>query len=282
LSWKLPSRRVLPLSPPTDALTRALGARLGAVAQRVRQCDVVVDVGTDHGRLPIALLKAGMAQHAVAVDIHEEPLAGARARADRAGVSARMTFLLGNGLLPLGERRADVLTIAGVGGALVGRVLREQQPEQYGIRRVVAQPMSEERVLRAMVSGTHWQIVDEALVVEAGRLFLVVVLEHQAAPTAALDVEDVVLGPCLRHATAPAYGDWLQVQQHWLRARQGARASREAGVEPEVGGEQHLGKMHPGALEAPWPTDGTEPELDCALHLRVVQDALQALSLSKE
>ena len=281
MSWKLPSRRVLPPSPP-DALTRALGARLGAVARRVGECDVVVDVGTDHGRLPIALLKAGLAQHAIAVDIHDEPLAGARARAERAGVSDKMMFLLGNGLLPLEALQAQVLTIAGVGGALVGRVLREQKPEQYGIRRVVAQPMSEERVLRAMVSGTHWQIVDEELIEEAGRLFLVVVLEHQAEPTAELDVEDVVLGPCLRLTTTPAYVDWLHVQQRWLRARQGARALREAGVEPEVGGEQHRGKMHPGALEAQWPTDGTEPELDCALHLRVVQDALQALSLSKE
>lgn len=281
MSWKLPSPRVLPPSPP-DALTRALGARLGAVAHRVGECDVVVDVGTDHGRLPIALLKAGLAQHAIAVDIHEEPLAGARARAERAGVSDKMEFLWGNGLLPLEARPAQVLTIAGVGGALVGRVLREQMPERYGIGRVVAQPMSEERVLRAMVSGTHWQIVDEALVVEAGRLFLVVVLEHQAAHTAALVVEDVVLGPCLRHSTTPEYVDWLHVQQRWLRARRGARTARDAGDGAETWEAQRLRPLHPSALGARWPTDGTEPELDCALHLRVVQDALQAFSLSEE
>lgn len=281
MSWKLPSRRVL-LSPPTDALTRALGARLGAVAHRVGECDVVVDVGTDHGRLPIALLKAGIAEHAIAVDIHEEPLAGARARAERAGVSDRMTFLLGNGLLPLGERRADVMTIAGVGGALVGRVLREQEPERYGIGRVVAQPMSEERVLRAMVSGTAWQIVDEELVVEAGRLFLVMVLEHQAAPTAVLDVEDVVLGPCLRHATTPAYLDWLLVQQRWLRARQGARAVRDLAIDIDVAQEAGSGTHSPRTIGAPWPIDGTEPELDSALHLRVVEDALLACRSTKE
>jgi tRNA (adenine22-N1)-methyltransferase len=281
LSWKLPSRRVLPSSTP-NALTRALGARLGAVAHRVGECDVVVDVGTDHGRLPIALLKAGLAQHAIAVDIHDEPLAGARARAERAGVSARMAFLLGNGLLPLEARQAQVLTIAGVGGALVGRVLREQKPEQYGIRRVVAQPMSEERVLRAMVSGTSWQIVDEELVEESGRLFLVVVLEHQAAPTAALDVEDVLLGPCLRHATTPAYVDWLQVQQRWLRARQGARAVRDSANDTDGVPQADSRIQNPAPIEVPWPTDGTEPELDAALHLAVVEDALLACPSPKE
>ncbi len=281
MSWKLPPRRVLPPQPP-DALTRALGARLGAVAHRVGECDVVVDVGTDHGRLPIALVKAGLAQHAVAIDIHEEPLAGARARAERARVADRMTFLLGNGLLPLAAMTAQVLTIAGVGGALVGRVLRQQQPEQFGIRRVVAQPMSEERVLRAMVSGTAWQIVDEALVAEAGRLFLVVVLEHQAAPTPALRVEDVVLGPCLRHATTPAWADWLHVQERWLRERQGARAARGADVDAENGAERGVAMKEPEVSGARWPTDGTEPELDPALHLKVVQDALRALSLPEQ
>jgi hypothetical protein len=39
--------------------------------------------------------------------------------------------------------------------------------------------------------------------------------------------------------------------------------------EPEVSG-------------ARWPTDGTEPELDPALHLKVVQDALRALSLPEQ
>jgi tRNA (adenine22-N1)-methyltransferase len=281
LSWKLPSRRVLPSSTP-NALTRALGARLGAVAHRVGGCDVVVDVGTDHGRLPIALLKAGLAQHAIAVDIHDEPLAGARARAERAGVSDKILFLLGNGLLPLEARQAQVLTIAGVGGALVGRVLREQKPEQYGIRRVVAQPMSEERVLRAMVSGTSWQIVDEELVEGSGRLFLVVVLEHQAAPTAALDVEDVVLGPCLRHANTPAYVDWLQVQQRWLRARQRARAVRESANDTDGVPEADSRIQSPAPIEVPWPTDGTEPELDAALHLAVVEDALLACPSPKE
>ena len=281
MSWKLPPGRVPPPSPP-DALTRTLGPRLAAVAHRVGECDVVVDVGTDHGRLPIALVKAGLVQRAVAIDIHEEPLAGARARAERAGVSDKMTFLLGNGLLPLAAMTAQVVTIAGVGGALVGRVLREHKPEQYGIRRVVAQPMSEERVLRAMVSGTAWQIVDEKLVVEAGRLFLVVVLEHQAAPTVALDVEDVVLGPCLRHSTTPVLAYWLYVQERWLGERQGARAARGADV--DVDNRAALpGEMgEPDVSGARWPTDGTEPELDPALHLKVVQDALRALSLPEQ
>ena len=281
MSWKLPSRGVL-LSPPTDALTRALGARLGAVAQRVESCGVVVDVGTDHGRLPIALLKAGMAEHAIAVDIHEEPLAGARARVERAGMSARMTFLLGNGLLPMGDRRADALTIAGVGGALVGRVLREQQPERYGIRRVVAQPMSEERVLRAMVSGTAWQIVDEALVVEAGRLFLVIVLEHQATPTPALTVEDVILGPRLRHNRLPEYAAWLRVQQRWLQVRQSARLSHSPNAEPTETDAPNTEHGEPPSCARLWPTDGTEPRLHVALHLSVVQDAMLTFPLSKE
>jgi tRNA A22 N-methylase len=181
-------------------------------------------------------------------------------------VDAAMTFLLGDGLLPLGERRAEVATLAGVGGALVGRMVREQRPEQYGIGRVVAQPMSEERVLRAMVSESDWAIVEERLVVEGGLLFCVAVLEPGRSPR--YTVEDIVLGPCLRTSTDAVWVAWLDVQRRWLRARVRARAAARSLGPPPAGVPPQ-----PAPAGAPWPVDGTEPVLDAALHLQIVETA---------
>ena len=52
--------------------------RLMAVAGFFRPEDRVLDIGTDHARLPVYLMERGLCAHASATDISEGPLARAR------------------------------------------------------------------------------------------------------------------------------------------------------------------------------------------------------------
>ena len=58
-----------------------LTQRLSACASLVREGASLIDIGTDHGYLPIWLLKSGKISKAIAADIGEGPLLSAKTNA---------------------------------------------------------------------------------------------------------------------------------------------------------------------------------------------------------
>lgn len=140
MAWKLPKedRRRFPdevwrrqAAPRVDPLLFAsLGNRLGMVATLVKEGAAVLDVGTHHALLPIALLQSGRARRVVASDLNEKPLANAReslAAIARAGdvhsILPRLELRLGDGLDVLAAGEVDTLTISGMGGPVMSHVL---------------------------------------------------------------------------------------------------------------------------------------------------------------
>ena len=63
-----------------------LGARLASAKQFVKKGGRVIDVGTDHAYLPIALIREGISSAALACDINEGPIASARENIAAAGL----------------------------------------------------------------------------------------------------------------------------------------------------------------------------------------------------
>ena len=66
-----------------------LGARLSAIAVRIRQGSRLVDVGTDHAYLPIFAVSEKICPSAIATDIQSGPAAVARAHVAAAGLAER-------------------------------------------------------------------------------------------------------------------------------------------------------------------------------------------------
>ena len=93
-----------------------LSPRLQMVADIVPPCTCVADIGTDHGYLPVWLLQNGIAETAIAADIHAGPLANARQSAHAYDLTERFRFVLADGLQFPDAKDADVITVAGMGG----------------------------------------------------------------------------------------------------------------------------------------------------------------------
>ena len=55
-----------------------LSERLRQVAEMITPCEVVADVGTDHGYVPIYLIRHGICKRAIAMDINAGPLERAK------------------------------------------------------------------------------------------------------------------------------------------------------------------------------------------------------------
>ena len=74
-----------------------LSPRLQMVADFVPPCACAADIGTDHGYLPVWLLQNGIAETAIAADIHAGPLANARQSAHAYDLTERFRFVLADG-----------------------------------------------------------------------------------------------------------------------------------------------------------------------------------------
>ena len=84
-------------------------------------CDVLADVGCDHGQIGLGFLKEGLCKKALMIDISEPSLNKARRLFREEGYEDQAHFLVGDGLLPAGE--AQGVVIAGMGGKLIVRLL---------------------------------------------------------------------------------------------------------------------------------------------------------------
>ena len=163
-------------------------ARLSAALDMLRDRDTVADIGCDHGRLSCALIQAGAARRCIATDISLPSLEKARALAAYVGVSDRVETRLGDGFSPLVPGEADAAALLGMGGTLMVRMLSCCEPPFYGMRRIVFQPMRAVEDIRRYLYETGCRILDDRVVMEAGRYYQVFAAAPPEAGRQALPV----------------------------------------------------------------------------------------------
>ncbi len=123
----------------------------------------IMDVGTDHGQIPIRLAASGYKGHILASDVAEGPLKTACAAAHSAGVENRIRFLLCDGLdLCPHEEVTDIL-IAGMGGDTICRILDRAEWLFSGYYRLILQPMTRPEVVRYWLIHNEFSIDLEAV-----------------------------------------------------------------------------------------------------------------------
>lgn len=148
-----------------------LGPRLATCAGLLEGGRPVADIGTDHGYLPIWLVKRGLAPVVVAADINPKPLAVAKGNAQRYGVAGKVIFTLSDGLQNVPPELAQEIVLAGMGGELILRVLAAAPWVKAGDRRLVLQPMSRAPELRRGLSGLGFEVLEERALEDGGRVY---------------------------------------------------------------------------------------------------------------
>ena len=78
-----------------------LSKRLMKIASYVNYCEAIADIGTDHGYIPIYLVKNNKCNSAIASDINKGPIEKASTNIRFEGLSEKIKCLLGGGLKPL-------------------------------------------------------------------------------------------------------------------------------------------------------------------------------------
>ena len=78
-----------------------MSRRLKHIAAQVTPCNVLADIGCDHGHLPVYLVQKGSIKKAVATDISKDSCIKAQNNIDIAGLEDKIDVRCGDGLEPV-------------------------------------------------------------------------------------------------------------------------------------------------------------------------------------
>lgn len=99
-----------------------LDARLEAVLGLIR-AGVHADIGSDHARLPVRLVREGRVQRCLAVELNPGPLAQARRNVARAGLADRIEVRGGDGFGPILPGEVGSASVCGMGAYTIRGIL---------------------------------------------------------------------------------------------------------------------------------------------------------------
>ena len=180
-----------------------ISKRLELVASFVPQGAILLDVGSDHAYLPIELVERGQIKSAIAGEVVEGPYQSAVKNVEAHGLKEKIQVRLANGLAAFEEEdQVSVITIAGMGGRLIARILEEGLDKLANVERLILQPNNREDDLRIWLQGHGFQIVAESILEEAGKFYEILVVE---AGQMKLSASDVRFGPFLSKEISPIF-----------------------------------------------------------------------------
>ena len=185
-----------------------LGPRLAALAAFSAQARKPVDVGTDHGYLPVWLLENAGALEAIATDIHEKPLRKAIDCARAHGLADRITFVRTDGLEGVDLSSVDTIVIAGMGGETIQSILARVPGLPASRIRLVLQPITKIELLIRWLYSAGFHIEDERLAEEAGALYRILSVTGGAAKMP--DEAELLAGEALYRNKDPLLGEYLR------------------------------------------------------------------------
>lgn len=148
-----------------------LSLRLMAIADMVTAGNRLVDVGCDHGYLPVYLFLNKKIPSAIAMDVRKGPLSRAETHILQYGLGEYIKTRLSDGLAELKPGEGDTLVIAGMGGPLMERILTDSREVRQSFREMILQPQSDIPHFRHFIREEGWEIVQEKIILEDGKFY---------------------------------------------------------------------------------------------------------------
>ncbi len=152
--------------------------RLLWFAERVRKNVTFADIGTDHAKLPVYLVKKGIIKEAIASDIGEGPIARARMYISVNGLDGVIKTCVGDGVSHLELAPPADIAICGMGGETIINIV-DAAPllKQRGMR-LLLQPMTDFAALRIFLAENGFEPIDEEIVFSDEKMYQCMVAEY--------------------------------------------------------------------------------------------------------
>ncbi|MCB2354253.1 tRNA (adenine(22)-N(1))-methyltransferase [Clostridium estertheticum] len=159
-----------------------LSIRLKCIVSMIEKCDSVIDVGTDHGYVPIYLVQKGITKKAIASDINRGPVEKAKKNINRNNAANEISCRLGSGLSTVKEGEVQVAIIAGMGGNLIRDILETDLDIVKKLKYMVLQPVQNAEVLREYLYKIGYEFIDEEICYDDGKFYEIIKVRYDSNP----------------------------------------------------------------------------------------------------
>lgn len=187
-----------------------LSKRLNWIIEKLDNAKVIMDVGTDHGYIPIYLVRNGIAEKVIASDINKDPLKKAQINAALDGVSDKIDLRLGGGLAPLKNREAEAVIIAGMGGNLIRDILEADFNKVKNLKYLILQPAQNPEVLREYLYSSDYEILDEDLCLDEGKYYELFKVRHKSGDYIKLESIFYEISPTMLSKKVPLLKSYIE------------------------------------------------------------------------
>ncbi len=138
-----------------------LSKRLEEVVREIPVGSTVADIGSDHAYLPCYTIINNIATKAVAGEVVDGPFRSAQATVAESGLQDKVDVRKGNGLAVIAPGEVDVITVAGMGGALIRDILESGKEKLEGVTRLILQPNIAAHHIREWFIENGWELIHE-------------------------------------------------------------------------------------------------------------------------
>lgn len=197
-----------------------LSKRLESVANYIPNNAVFADIGSDHAYLPCFSILQGKAKAAIAGEITEGPYLSAKKQVMKSELSEVISVRKGDGLSVIKEGDAiDCITIAGMGGSLIRKILADGREKLTNVNRLILQPNLHANFLRQWLIDQDWELIDESIIEEENKVYEILVAEKGEAlrPYQSDSFQSSLLvGPFLARKKSSVFvKKWEEERKHW-------------------------------------------------------------------
>lgn len=154
-----------------------ISKRLKTVAGEVKY-RTVADIGTDHGYVPIYLVKNKLADMAIACDINKGPILKAKQNIEGNCLNSQIETRLGSGLIPIAVGEVETAVIAGMGGMLTTEILKASSDVVQSLKQLVLQPQLDIDSVRKYIHSIGFKIENEEMLIDEGKYYTVINAVH--------------------------------------------------------------------------------------------------------
>ena len=148
--------------------------RLKLVGDYVDKGSVPLDIGCDHAKLSIYLLKEKNFPFVYASDNKIGPLNQARENVNYYNLADKIELIKADGLNSLNDK-IDTITVTGMGGLTINKMFLENKNKLTNIKTIILSPNNFIKEVRETINKLGYYLKDEELVEESNKLYHILV-----------------------------------------------------------------------------------------------------------
>lgn len=146
-----------------------ISERLKKAASLIEKGSIVLDIGTDHGYLPIYLIENNISIKVYASDNKKEPLENAIKNIKKHNLSTKITPVLSDGLKNINFNDFNYVSITGMGGLNIIDIIRNYnfKDDTY----LILGAHNKVKELRIYLMENNYKIVDELFIYDENHYY---------------------------------------------------------------------------------------------------------------